>query len=141
LSSKPRSKFGVHLDRDLAEELEELVKQTGVESRSKIIQEALRLFLAERSWIKQSGPVAGVLVVLYDHNVNGVDEALTDIQHHYLDVVAAAMHVHLTEDLCLLAVGVRGDSQRIGKLVAEIESIRGVKLVRSVIVAAPISQG
>jgi len=59
LSSKPQSKFGVHLDRDPAEALEELVKQTGVESRSKIIQEALKLFLAERSWIKQSEPVAG----------------------------------------------------------------------------------
>ena len=66
------------------------------------------------------------------------DEKLTDIQHNnYLAVVVSALHVHLTKDKCMLAIIVRGDSARIKDIISEIEKIKGVLMVRPMVMGYP----
>lgn len=129
--SKPR-KFGVYLPEDLASDLEKCMRVTGIRSRSAVVREALRLFVAEHSW-EAAGRAAGIIGVLYDHTARGVDEELTEIQHQYLDEIVATVHVHLTKKECMLAIIVRGNVPRLKELVSRIESIRGVMLVRPMI--------
>lgn len=129
--SKPR-KFGVYIPEELAGDLEKCMRVTGIRSRSAVVREALRLFVAEHAW-EAAGRAAGVIGVLYDHGVKGVDEELTDIQHRYLDEIVATVHVHLTERECMLAIIVRGEVPRLRQLVSRIESVKGVMLVRPMI--------
>jgi len=131
-----RVKFGVYLPEDLAKELQEFMKLSGVGSKSKVIQEALRLFVIEQRWRLAEGNVAGVLGVIYDHEVGNVDELLTDIQHRYLDVVVSTMHIHLDARNCMLAIAIKGNAEKVRKLISEIESIRGVKLVRAMLMTS-----
>jgi len=134
LEKKPQ-RFGVYLTGDLLDKLEELMKILGVKSRSRVIQEALRVYLAEHSW-RARGRVCGIIGVVYNHEVEGVDEKLTDIQHNYLDVIASTLHVHLTRDKCLLAIVVRGVGDRVRGLVNSIESLKGVLLTRAMVLEA-----
>lgn len=122
-------KFGIYLPEDLARELDECMKITGIRKRSKIIQEALRLFIVEHRW-KTVGKASGVIGVVYNHEVRGVDEALTDIQHEYLDIIVSTVHVHLDKEKCMLAIIVRGDTGRIKELLSNIMNIKGVLITR-----------
>lgn len=127
-ASKPL-RVGVYIPRDLAEKLSEIMRDQGVDSFSRIVQESLRLYIAEHSW-RTEEEVVGAIGVLYDHEVYHVDEELTDVQHRYLPVIVASTHVHLDQRNCLLIVIVRGFSSTIKEFVSSVEKIKGVKLVR-----------
>lgn len=132
MSSNRSSKgvrFGVYIPVELEKELRECMENIGIDSRSRVVQEALRLFILEHKW-RGAGKVAGVLGVLYNHEVKGIDERLTDIQHEFLDVIVATVHVHLTHEKCMLAIIVKGETMKIKKLLDSIASIRGVFLAR-----------
>ncbi len=122
-------KFGIYLSKELDQGLRQCMRSLGIKSKSRAIQEAIRLFIAENKW-RLKGRVAGVIGVVYNHDVHGVDEKLTDIQHEYIEVIVATLHVHLTKEKCMLAIIVRGDSPIIRELVRKINGIKGVLFVR-----------
>lgn len=134
MSSAPPMKIGVYIPGELARKLEDLMKDLSVYNFSHIVQEALRMYIIEREW-KTRGLATGVIVVLYNHEVRGVDEALTDIQHEYLELISAVMHIHLDRENCLVAIAVKGDSNSLKKLIGSIESLKGVKLVRPILIS------
>jgi len=129
-------RVGVTFPPDLLKELDETVEKMGYESRSKAIQDAVRSFISEYRWLsEQRGTRVGVLVMVYDHEVEGLEDALTDTQHKYSHVVCSSMHVHLSERNCLEAIVVKGDADEIRKLAQELASKKGVKQVKSTIVS------
>lgn len=122
-------RIGVYIPSDLAEEVVKLMKEVGAESISKVVQEALRLYIVEHSW-KTEGEVVGAIGILYDHEIEHVDENITDLQHKYLDTIVSSIHLHLDPRNCLLIVIIRGSSKTIKKFIEEVDRIKGVKMVR-----------
>jgi CopG family nickel-responsive transcriptional regulator len=121
---------------DLLRDFDEIIKKTGYENRSKAIQDAVRLFISERKWLQEEkGMQAGVLMLLYDHEVRGLEDALTDVQHHHANLISSTMHIHLTERDCLEAIAVKGEAEDIRKLSDELSSKRGVKILKTMIVS------
>jgi CopG family nickel-responsive transcriptional regulator len=129
-------RVGVTFPPDLLRELDNVLEEMGYESRSKAIQDSVRALVSEHTWLReQRGTRVGVLVMLYDHEVKGLDEALIDAQHEHADVIYSSMHVHLSERDCLEAIAVRGEAEEIRKLVQELKTKRGVKQVKLSIVS------
>ncbi len=128
-------KFGVYLSDDLIEELEKYQKVTGIKSKSRLVQEALRLLITEHRW-QTSGRAVGVVGVIYNHDVGHADEELTDIQHKYMDVIVSTVHVHLDEEKCMLAIIVRGETGRIREMLNKVSRIKGVLLARPLLLEA-----
>jgi len=100
-------KFGIYVPEDLMRELEECMKSLGVRNKSLVIREALRLFISEHKW-RAGGPILGVISVVYDHEVRGVDAKLTDIQHDYLNEIISALHIHVDRRNCMLILALKG---------------------------------
>lgn len=120
---------------DLLKDFDEVIRKMGYGNRSKAIQDAVRNFVSEKKWLQEEkGVQAGVLMMLYDHDVKGLESALTDIQHHYAHVICSNMHIHLGTD-CLEAIAVKGDAAEIRKLSDELSAKRGVKLLKTMLVA------
>jgi len=129
-------RVGVTFPPDLLRDFDEIVGKMGYESRSKAVQDAVRLFVSERKWLQEErGMHAGVLMMLYDHEVRGLESVLTDIQHHYINVICSTMHIHLSERDCLEAIAVKGDVAEIRKLSDELAAKRGVKTLKTMIVS------
>lgn len=129
-------RVSVTFPEDLLKDFDEVINRMGYGNRSKAVQDAVRLFISERKWIQEeNGIQAGVLMLLYDHEVKGVEDTLTDIQHNYADIISSTMHIHLTDRDCLEAVAVKGEAKRIKRLSDELSSKRGVKLLKTVIVS------
>ncbi|MCS7125066.1 MAG: nickel-responsive transcriptional regulator NikR [Candidatus Bathyarchaeota archaeon] len=130
------ARVSVTLPPELLEDFDEVIRKMGYENRSKAVQDAVRLFISERRWLQEEkGPQAGVLMLLYDHEVRGLEDALTDVQHNYSNVISSTMHIHLTERDCLEAIAVKGDASEIRKLSDELSSKRGVKLLKTMIIS------
>ena len=128
-------RVGVTFPPELLRELDETVEEMGYESRSKAIQDAVTSFITEQRVLrKQKGKKAGVLVMVYDHDVKGLEDDLIEAQHHHREVINSVLHVHLSDRECLEAVAVRGDAEDIRKLAHELATSKGVKQVRSTII-------
>jgi CopG family nickel-responsive transcriptional regulator len=128
-------RVGVTFPPDLLRDFDEVISKMGYENRSKAVQDAVRMFVSEKKWLQEeSGERTGVLTVLYDHEVRGLESMLTDIQHRYSHVICSTMHIHLSERDCLEAIAVKGNAEEIRKLSDELASKRGVKILKMTIV-------
>ncbi len=129
-------RVGVTFPPKLLKDLDETIEEMGYESRSKAIQDAVTSFVTEQRLLhKQKGKKAGVLVMVYDHDVKGLEDELIEAQHHHRSVVNSVLHVHLSDKECLEAVAVKGDAEDIRHLAQELATRKGVKQLRSTIVS------
>lgn len=131
------TRVGVTFPPDLLRDFDKMIGKMGYDSRSKAIQDAARMFISEKQQLEEeSGVYAGVLMMLYDHEIRGLENLLTHIQHHYTHLIFSTMHIHLSERDCLETIAVKGDAAEIRKLSDELATERGVKILKTMIVPA-----
>ncbi|MCW4046947.1 MAG: nickel-responsive transcriptional regulator NikR [Candidatus Bathyarchaeota archaeon] len=128
-------RVGVTFPPDLLKEFDEIINKMGYESRSKAIQDAVRMYVSERKWLKEEGNQTGVLLMVYDHEARGLEHELTEAQHHHGELVSSTLHIHLSERDCLEAIAVKGKASEIRKLSDELATKRGVKILKAMIVS------
>jgi CopG family nickel-responsive transcriptional regulator len=129
-------RVGVTFPPELLGDFDKITRRMGYSNRSKAVQDAVRMFISEKEWLqKEKGGQAGVLMMLYDHEVRGLESALTDVQHHFSELICSTMHIHLSERECLEAIAVKGDGTGIRKLSNELAAKKGVKLLRTMVVS------
>jgi len=122
---------------NLLKDFDEIIHNMRYENRSKAVQDAVRMFVSERRWLQEeTGIHAGVLMMHYDHEVRGLESALTHIQHHYAHIICSTMHIHLGERDCIEAIAVKGDAAEIRKLSDQLAAKRGVKILKTMLVPA-----
>jgi len=108
----------------------------GYKDRSKALQIAMRNFVTEYAWKKETEKNgAGVILFMYNHDSHGLQEALTDTQHEFRGIVNSTTHIHLDESRCLEMISVRGKMERIQALAKGIMKRRGVMQLRLATVA------
>ena len=121
------TRFGVSLESSLLETFDPLVERLGYKSRSEAIRDLIRDRLVEEDWAVGTMKTIGVLSLLYNHDVRDLSDALTRIQHKYLDLVVSSTHIHVDHHNCLEVIILRGEANLIKKVSDELLSTRGVK--------------
>jgi CopG family nickel-responsive transcriptional regulator len=119
-------RFGVSLSSELLKKFDKVIGEKNYTNRSEAIRDLIRDFLVGEEWIK-GREVVGSLTLLYDHEVKGVDERLTDIQHSHYGHIISSMHVHLDERNCIEVLVIRGIAEEVKKIADSLISARGVK--------------
>ena len=128
------SRISVSLPPNLLDEFDRIINQMGYD-RSKAIQASIRNFLTENKWMhEEKGTIMGALAMIYDHEVKGLEESLTDTEHIYSNIISSSMHIHLDERNCLEIIAVKGKVESIRGLTQDLMSKRGVKQTRLAIV-------
>jgi len=124
----------ISIPSDLLAEFDKAIEQMGYPNRSKAVQDAMRAFLAEwKASRALEGTVSGAILMIYDHRKPGLVEDLLDVQHEHEDLIAATMHVHLTEEDCLEVIAVRGDVKNVRTLAEALKTKKGVKALKAVV--------
>jgi CopG family transcriptional regulator, nickel-responsive regulator len=129
----PVIRFGVSLEEELLEALDLFVKSNNLPNRSQAIRHLVEKNLVETKW-QCNNIVAGAIVMVYDHHKGDITTKSNDIQHHYFDVILSAQHFHLSHEICLEIVAVKGQANRLTELSDKLIGIKGVihgKLVMS----------
>jgi len=129
-------RVGVTFPPNLLSDLDEVISKMGYESRSKAIQDAVTLFVSEKKWLgEEKMEQTGVLLMVYDHEVKGLESELTEVQHHHSSLVSSVMHIHVGERDCLEAIAVKGKAGEIRELSNALTTKKGVKILKTMIVS------
>ena len=70
--------------------------------------------------------MAGTLTLVYDHHRTQLGDKLAQLQHDHTDLIVATTHVHLTHDVCLEVIILRGPAQRLQQIAAQLKGLKGI---------------
>jgi len=129
------ARIGVTIPPELLKDFDEIIYKMGYESRSKAVQDAITLYVSERKWLKEQDAVqTGIILMVFDHDVKGLESELTETQHEHSSLITSTMHIHINERDCLEAIAVKGKASEIHHLSDELTTRRGVKILKTTIV-------
>jgi CopG family nickel-responsive transcriptional regulator len=119
-------RFSVSLEDDLLEQFDRYCQQQQYATRSEAIRQLLRDTLTKNAWVGDSQNAAGTLTLVYDHHRPQLRDHLTKLQHDHTDLVVSTLHAHLTHDLCLEVIVLRGPSAKLQQIAAQLRGLKGI---------------
>ena len=110
-------RFGVSLEDNLLESLDQYVNENGFANRSQAIRFLIEKNVAERKW-QCNHIVAGTIVISLK---------IMGIQQNYKDVILSSSQYYINQNFCLHIVTVMGTAHRLTELSDKLTTIKGIK--------------
>lgn len=129
-------RFSVSLESDLLAEFDQFCTANRFATRSEAIRQLLREKLTSAAWEGVATEVAASLTLIYDHHRAKLTDKMIEIQHAHSDYVVSTMHVHLSHDLCMELIALRGPADGLQQLAAELSGLKGIHQAQIVVVKA-----
>lgn len=139
MSADPASlaRLSMSLPADLFRQLDAMVEERGLPSRSQLISELIRHALAEHEALtRPEEMLAGTITIVYRGDKGRVRQQLAQSQAEYLKEVISSQHVFLEDDQSLEVLLVQGPATRLKELCDALRSIRGVHQLQLVTTTA-----
>lgn len=125
------SRLSISLPSELYRELDMMVKERDLPSRSQLIAELIRDALASHG--AETHPdalLAGTITLVYRAGMGRVREQLMQTQQQYLKEIISAQHVFLEDDQSLEVLLVQGPPTRLNALCDALRKVRGVQQLK-----------
>jgi CopG family nickel-responsive transcriptional regulator len=119
-------RFGVSLEENLLEDLDQLVENRKFPNRSQAIRFLISQSKTEDLWLDNQ-EVAGAIVLVYDHHKKDVQVRSTEIQHDFHPLILSVQHVHLDHSNCLETIAVKGRASQLQSLADQLIALKGIK--------------
>lgn len=119
-------RFGVSMEQEYMDYLDELVKSKKFPNRSQAIRHLISQVKADDRW-EANAEVAGAIMLVYDHHKRDLQNQSTDVQHDFHHLILAVQHVHLDHHHCLETVSLRGKAIELKTLADRLIAIKGIK--------------
>jgi CopG family nickel-responsive transcriptional regulator len=120
------SRFSISLEKELLQELDLYVDDNNFANRSQAVRQLIEKNIVEKKW-QCNNMVAGAIVMTYDHHKKDIVAKSNNIQHSYFDVILSSQHYHLSYDICLEIIAVKGNANKLTELSDKLISIKGIK--------------
>ncbi len=120
------ARFTVSLEEELLASFDEYCEQEHFPTRSEAVRKLIRDKLTERAWESDAGDVAGTLTLVYDHHRSQLSDRLMELQHDHNDLIVSTIHAHLTHDLCLEVILLRGPAARLREIASQLTGMKGI---------------
>ncbi|WP_423603252.1 CopG family ribbon-helix-helix protein [Sphingomonas sp. MS122] len=131
------ARLSMSLPAELFHQLDMMVEERGLPSRSQLISELIRHALAEHEALtRPEDMLAGTITLVYRGNRGRVRQQLSETQTDYLKEVISSQHVFLEDDQSLEVLLVQGPATRLKELCDALRSIRGVQQLQLVTTTA-----
>ncbi|VWX54302.1 CopG family ribbon-helix-helix protein [Novosphingobium sp. 9U] len=131
------ARLSMSLPADLFRQLDLMVEERELPSRSQLIAELIRHALAEHAAsIRPDEMLAGTVTIVYRADRGRVRHQLAETQADYLKEVISAQHVFLEEDQSLEVLLVQGPAIRLKELCDALRRVRGVQQLQLVTTTA-----
>jgi len=119
-------RFSVSLEEDLLEAFDGYCDQEQFATRSEAVRQLIRDKLTSQAWESGAGDVAGTLTLVYDHHRSQLGERLMELQHDHNRLIVSTIHAHLTHDLCLEVILLRGPAKKLRKIASQLKGMKGI---------------
>ena len=125
------ARLSMSLPAELFRQLDMMVEERGLPSRSQLISELIRHALAEHEALtRPEDMLAGTITLVYRGNRGRVRQQLAETQVDYLKEVISSQHVFLEDDQSLEVLLVQGPAVRLRDLCDALRKVRGVQQLR-----------
>lgn len=136
------ARLSMSLPAELFRQLDMMVEERGLPSRSQLMAELIRHALAEHEALtRPEEMLAGTITLVYRGDRGRVRQQLAESQADYLKEVISSQHVFLEDDQSLEVLLVQGPAGRLKALCDALRAIRGVhqlKLVTTTALLPPL---
>jgi CopG family transcriptional regulator, nickel-responsive regulator len=130
------ARLSISLPAELLTQLDDMVAERALPSRSQMIAELIRHELAEHSESRDDAVLAGTLTLIYRAESGRVRHALANIQSAYVKEIISSQHVLLEDDQSLEVLLVQGPAPRLHSLCDGLRKVRGVQQIKLVTTTA-----
>lgn len=121
------ARLSISLPGSLFRQLDVMVEERGLPSRSQLIAELIRHALAEHeAFTRPDEMLAGTITIVYRGDRGRVRHQLAQTQADYLREVISSQHVFLEDDQSLEVLLVQGPALRLKELCDALRRVRGV---------------
>ena len=139
MASTPTSlaRLSMSLPSGLLRDLDAMVEERDLPSRSHLIAQLIRQSLAEHeATVRPEEMLAGTITLVYRGDQGSVRQQLATTQQQFLKEVISSQHVFLEDDQSLEVLLVQGPAQRLEELCDALRCIRGVRQLQLVTTTA-----
>lgn len=119
-------RFGVSLEDNLLESLDQYVDENGFANRSQAIRFLIEKNVAEKKW-QCNHIVAGTIIIMYDQEKKAISAKIASIQQDYQDAILSSSQYYVNQNFCLHIVTVMGTAHRLTELSDKLTAIKGIK--------------
>ncbi len=119
-------RFTVSIEDELLQQFDGYCRQEQFATRSEAVRQLIHDRLTTRVWEQGRHEVAGTLTLVYDHHRTQLGDKLAQLQHDHNDLIVATTHVHLTHDVCLEVIILRGPAERLQRIAAQLKGLKGI---------------
>ena len=119
------TRFGVSLESELLEALDQYVDANGFPNRSQAVRQLIERNIVEKKW-QCNNVVAGTVILVYDRTKRGLIEKIASIQSQYRDEILSTQQFYFSPDSCFEIVAARGRSRVLTELADKLIALKGV---------------
>ncbi|MXO65559.1 CopG family ribbon-helix-helix protein [Altericroceibacterium endophyticum] len=131
------ARLSMSLPAELFRQLDVMVEERGLPSRSQLIAELIRHALADHeARFRPDDMLAATITLVYKGDRGRVRQQLAETQIDYLKEVISSQHVFLEDDQSLEVLLVQGPAKRLEELCDALRGIRGVQQLQLVTTTA-----
>jgi len=119
-------RFSVSVEDELLEVFDKYCQQEQFATRSEAVRQLIRDLLTRRAWKSGLGEVAGSLTLIYDHHRSQLRDQLVQLQHDNTDLIVSTLHAHLTHDICIEVIVMRGPAGKLQQIASRLKGLKGI---------------
>ena len=119
-------RFSVSLESDLLDQFDKYCRVGKLATRSEAVRQLIRQKLTQQAWESGSAVAAGTLTLVYDHHRPQLHDRLTEVQHDHTDLVVSTIHAHLTHELCLEVIILKGPADQLQSIASRLSGLKGI---------------
>lgn len=119
-------RFGVSLEEELLDSLDQYVQSNGFSNRSQAIRFLVEKNVAETKW-QCNHIVAGVIVIMYDQIKKEIASKITTIQQQHTELILSSSQYYINQNFCMHIVTVMGTACSLTELSDKLTTIKGIK--------------
>jgi len=120
------TRFGVSLESELLEALDNYVVENNFPNRSQAIRQLIERNLVEKKW-QCNNTVAGAITLVFDHHRRELLNRIADIQHDYHKEILAVQRFQLSHETSMEIIAVQGQSYRLTELSDKLIALKGLR--------------
>lgn len=120
------SRFGISIEQELLEALDEYVSENQFSNRSQAIRHLINRNLVENKW-QCNNEVAGSITLVFDTQKRDILNQLNETYKAHHKEILSTQRFLLDENICLEIVALKGKAKKLTALSDKLISIKGVQ--------------
>jgi CopG family transcriptional regulator, nickel-responsive regulator len=121
----PVSRFGISIEQELLEALDEYVKENNFSNRSQAIRQLISRNIVEHKWMCNN-LVAGSITLIYDPHKREILNQIATIEEEFYAEIMSSQRFMLEKNKCLEIIAVKGIANQLTALSDKLITIKGI---------------